>query len=83
MISPWARLAWDLDQDAKAHMTLITAAKTLASRYNAKTKCLRSWDTCVTEKYSFTDPSSDFLVIIVRGSLLFLIWPLLTAFRTI
>ena len=65
MISPWARLAWDLDQDVKAYETLITAAKTLASRYNTKTKCLRSWDTCVTNRYSFTDPSLDFLVIIV------------------
>ena len=67
MISPWARLAWELDRDVKAYETLITAAKSLASRYNANTTCLRSWDTCVTNRYSFTDPSMDFLVIIVSS----------------
>lgn len=65
MISPWAHLAWELDHDVKAYETLITAAKTLATRYNMKIECLRSWDTCVTKRYSFTDPSLDFLVIIV------------------
>jgi hypothetical protein len=65
MISPWARVAWELNRDVKAYETLLTAAKTLGSRYNTKTKCLRSWDTCVTKRYSFTDPSLDFLVIIV------------------
>jgi hypothetical protein len=66
MISPWARKAWEIDHDQRAYETLITAAETLATRYNAKTKCLRSWDTCVTKRYSFIDPSVDFLVIIVR-----------------
>ena len=65
MISPWARLSWELDHDAKAYETLITAAQTLATRYNVKTECLRSWDTCVTNRYSFMDQSLDFLVIIV------------------
>lgn len=72
MISPWARLAWELDHDAKAYETLVVAANTLALRYNARTKCLRSWDSCVTNKYSFTDASVDFLVIIVRSQLSFL-----------
>ena len=68
MISPWARKAWELDHDPKAYETLITAAQTLALRYNEKTGCLRSWDTCVTKRYSFIDPSLDFLVIIVSVS---------------
>jgi hypothetical protein len=69
MISPWARKAWELERDQKAYESLITAAKALAGRYNATTKCLRSWDTCVTKKYAFTDPKEDFLVIIVRAGL--------------
>ncbi|KAH6715699.1 glycoside hydrolase family 88 protein [Leptodontidium sp. MPI-SDFR-AT-0119] len=64
MISPWARKAWELDHDQKAYESLLTAAQTLGSRYNEKVGCLRSWDTCVTKKYSFLDPTKDFLVII-------------------
>ncbi|KAH8596304.1 glycoside hydrolase family 88 protein [Bisporella sp. PMI_857] len=64
MISPWARKAWDLDHDQKSYETLIAAARTLATRYNPVTQCLRSWDTCVTKRYSFLDPNLDFLVII-------------------
>ncbi len=66
MIAPWARKAWDLDHDMGAHSTMITAARTLGARFNAKVQSLRSWDVCVTKRYSFTDPSKDFLVIIVR-----------------
>lgn len=65
MISPWARKAWELDHDQKAYESLLTAAQNLAARYNEKIGCLRSWDTCVTKRYSFMDPAKDFLVIIV------------------
>ncbi|CZR65745.1 related to glucuronyl hydrolase [Phialocephala subalpina] len=64
MISPWARKAWELEHDEKAYESLLTAAQTLGSRYDANVGCLRSWDTCVTKRYSFTDPTKDFLVII-------------------
>jgi hypothetical protein len=69
MISPWARKAWELEGDQQAYQTLITAAQTLAARYNATTRCLRSWDTCVTKRYEFSDPKLDFLVIIVSSEL--------------
>ncbi|KAF8856804.1 glycoside hydrolase family 88 protein [Acephala macrosclerotiorum] len=64
MISPWARKAWELNHDQKAYESLLAAAQNLAARYNEKVGCLRSWDTCVTKRYSFTDPTKDFLVII-------------------
>ncbi|KAH8807805.1 glycoside hydrolase family 88 protein [Xylogone sp. PMI_703] len=64
MISPWARLSWELDRDTKAYDTLVTAAESLARRFNAEVGCLRSWDTCVTNRYKFLDPALDFLVII-------------------
>jgi hypothetical protein len=64
MIQPWARKAWELNQDHKAFDTLVTAARSLASRFNETVGSLRSWDTCVTKRYNFQDPSKDFLVII-------------------
>ncbi|KAJ5812486.1 hypothetical protein N7474_008787 [Penicillium riverlandense] len=64
MIAPWAMQAWNIYHDPTAYNTLVMAAHSLASRFNATTKCLRSWDVCITNRYSFTDPSQDFLVII-------------------
>lgn len=64
MIAPWAMRAWDLQHDTAAYNSLIMAAHSLASRFNVTTQCLRSWDVCITSRYSFTDPSQDFLVII-------------------
>ncbi|KAI9170605.1 glycoside hydrolase family 88 protein [Paramyrothecium foliicola] len=64
MIFPWARLAWTLDHDVLARDTIIRASQTLASRYVPAAGAIRSWDTCTTLRYSFTDPTSDFLFII-------------------
>lgn len=64
MIAPWAMKAWELQRDPTAYNSLVLAAHSLASRFNATTQCLQSWDVCVTNRYSFTDPSKDFLVII-------------------
>ncbi|KAJ5174277.1 Six-hairpin glycosidase [Penicillium canariense] len=64
MIAPWAMKSWDLHRDPAAYSSLIMAAHSLASRFSSTTQCLRSWDTCITKRYSFTDPSMDFLFII-------------------
>ncbi|KAF9886870.1 hypothetical protein FE257_010993 [Aspergillus nanangensis] len=64
MIAPWATKAWSLHRDAQAFSSLVTAAHSLASRFCPQKQAIRSWDTCVTQRYSFTDPSRDFLVII-------------------
>ncbi|KAJ5708156.1 hypothetical protein N7488_007957 [Penicillium malachiteum] len=64
MIAPWAMQSWNIYRDPAAYNTLIMAAHSLASRFNDTTKCLRSWDVCITNRYSFTDPSQDFLGII-------------------
>ncbi|KAK4076755.1 CAZyme family GH88 [Trichoderma aggressivum f. europaeum] len=64
MIFPWAKLAWTLDHDVLARDTIIRASKMLASRYVPATGAIRSWDTCTTLRYSFTDPTKDFLFII-------------------
>ncbi|CAG8084948.1 unnamed protein product [Penicillium salamii] len=64
MIAPWAIKAWELQRDPDAFNSLVMAAHSLASRFSAKTGCLRSWDVCITKRYKYTDPSLDFLVII-------------------
>ncbi|KAM5346350.1 hypothetical protein ACJ41O_009355 [Fusarium nematophilum] len=64
MICPWARLRWELQHDLRSFDTLMRAADTLASRFSETVGCLRSWDTCQTRIYNFTDLQEDFLVII-------------------
>ncbi|KAI1390411.1 glycoside hydrolase family 88 protein [Hypoxylon trugodes] len=64
MIAPWARAAWELENDVRGYDTVITAAKSLASRYSPVVGCIRSWDTCVTKRYSFQDLDKNFLVIV-------------------
>lgn len=68
MIFPWARQAWDLNHDVLAYDTIVRASRTLASRYVGQVGAIRSWDTCITKRYAFTDPKKDFLLIIVSVS---------------
>lgn len=64
MIAPWAMKAWSLHQDSQAYSSLVLAAYSLASRFDARVQSLRSWDVCYTKRYSYDDPSKEFLVII-------------------
>ncbi|KAL3433747.1 Six-hairpin glycosidase-like protein [Aspergillus tetrazonus] len=64
MISPWAIKAWELHRDPQAYSSLVLAAHSLASRFDPRVQSLRSWDVCYTKRYTFTDPTKDFLVII-------------------
>lgn len=64
LIHPWARLGWELDQDAACYKSMVVAAQGLAARFDPRVGCIRSWDTCYTKRYSFADPRDDFLVII-------------------
>lgn len=68
MIAPWARPAWELNHDTRAFETLKLAAKSLVSRFSPTVGLVRSWDTCVTNRYSFQDPNNEFLTVIVRSS---------------
>lgn len=65
MIMPWARPAWELNQDTRALKTLKTAAETLVKRFSGVVGAIRSWDTCQTRTYNYEDPNTDFLMIIV------------------
>jgi hypothetical protein len=64
MIAPWAIKAWELHRDPQAYSSLVLAAHSLASRFDRRVQSLRSWDVCYTKRYTFTDPTKDFLVII-------------------
>ncbi|OJJ95612.1 hypothetical protein ASPACDRAFT_35660, partial [Aspergillus aculeatus ATCC 16872] len=64
MIAPWAIKAWELQHDARAFSTLVLAAHTVARRFCPRVQAIRSWDTCITKRYAFENPSEDFLVII-------------------
>ncbi|KKY14016.1 putative glucuronyl hydrolase [Phaeomoniella chlamydospora] len=64
LIQPWAQLGFELDSAENCLKSLITAAYSLASRFDSKVGCIRSWDTCYTKRYKYDDPSKDFLVII-------------------
>ncbi|CAK7210024.1 hypothetical protein SBRCBS47491_000630 [Sporothrix bragantina] len=64
MLMPWARRAWELNRDGRALATILAGAQTLAARFNPLVGAIRSWDTCVTKVYQYTQPSKEFLMII-------------------
>lgn len=64
IIQPSLRLDWELTGNVESLNSIITAAQSLASRYNDSVKAIRSWDKAVNKRYSFTDMEDNFLVII-------------------
>lgn len=64
MIMPWAQLGWELDGNRRCYESMIAAAYSLASRFDEKVGAIRSWDECSTQKYSYTNTKTAFLVII-------------------
>jgi hypothetical protein len=64
MIQPAFQREWERNKNDKALEVLKTAANALASRFSETAGVIRSWDTAVNKRYSFTDLDSDFIVII-------------------
>ncbi|KAF4307161.1 Unsaturated glucuronyl hydrolase [Botryosphaeria dothidea] len=64
MIQPWAQLGWTLDADRTCFDAMVTAARSLAARFDPRIGAIRSWDRCSTKDYEFHDTEKDFLVII-------------------
>lgn len=64
MILPSFYRHYKLFGNAASKDIIINAAKSLASRWNEKVQCLRSWDTCHTRRLNLDNPSTEFLVII-------------------
>jgi hypothetical protein len=61
---PALRLDWELTGNARSFESILTAAKSLASRYDERVGAIRSWDKQFNHRYSITDKEENFLVII-------------------
>jgi hypothetical protein len=64
IIQPALRMDWELTGNHESLKNVVTAAESLASRYDERVGAIRSWDQAVNNRYSFTDTEKDFLVII-------------------
>ncbi|KAM0334980.1 hypothetical protein ACHAQA_000014 [Verticillium albo-atrum] len=64
MIQPSMRVLWEVSRDKNALQTIITAARSLHSRYNGTVGAIRSWDVLTQHGVNITSQTDDFLVII-------------------
>lgn len=64
IIEPALRRDFELTGSQRSYQSILTAAESLASRYNETTKAIRSWDTFVNNGHNFNDKDKCFLVII-------------------
>ncbi|KAH8660607.1 Six-hairpin glycosidase-like protein [Xylariales sp. PMI_506] len=64
MVQPSMRKRWELLGDIKALDSIITAAQSLHTRYNATAGAIRSWDRLEQDGVSISSMTEDFLVII-------------------
>lgn len=64
IVQPALQKDWELTGNKESLQSVINAAYALASRYDEKVKAIRSWDVAINDRYSITDMSKNFLVII-------------------
>lgn len=64
MIQPSMRVRWEVGRDEKALESIVTAAKSLQTRYNGTVGAIRSWDVLTQHGVNIISPTEDFLVII-------------------
>lgn len=64
IIQPALRMDWELTANPTSLQSVLTAAESLASRFDEKVGAIRSWDTAINKRYSYVDMDVDFLVII-------------------
>ncbi|KAL5118915.1 hypothetical protein ACEQ8H_003238 [Pleosporales sp. CAS-2024a] len=64
IVQPALQKDWELTGNKESLQSIIAAAHALASRYDDKVKAIRSWDVAINDRYSITDMSTNFLVII-------------------
>lgn len=64
IIQPSLRKDWELTSDENSLQAVLTAAKSLASRYGPAVGAIRSWDVLSQTDVSITSMTQDFLVII-------------------
>ncbi|RMZ74670.1 glycoside hydrolase family 88 [Pyrenophora seminiperda CCB06] len=64
IVQPALQKDWELTGNKESFQSVVDAAYALASRYDDKVKAIRSWDVAINDRYSITDMSTNFLVII-------------------
>ncbi|KFY50450.1 hypothetical protein V495_00250 [Pseudogymnoascus sp. VKM F-4514 (FW-929)] len=64
IIQPSLRKDWELTSNETSLQAVLTAAKSLASRYSPAVRAIRSWDVLSQANVSITSMTQDFLVII-------------------
>ncbi|OBT76948.1 hypothetical protein VF21_04149 [Pseudogymnoascus sp. 05NY08] len=64
IIQPSVRKDWELTSNENSLQAVLTAAKSLASRYSPAVSAIRSWDVLSQANVSITSMTQDFLVII-------------------
>ncbi|KAF2018810.1 glycoside hydrolase family 88 protein [Aaosphaeria arxii CBS 175.79] len=64
IVQPALQKDWELTGNPESLQSVVNAAYALASRYDNRVKAIRSWDVAINDRYSLTDMSTNFLVII-------------------
>ncbi|KAH0284547.1 Six-hairpin glycosidase [Aureobasidium namibiae CBS 147.97] len=64
MIQPSMRVRWEVLGDHKALDSIVTAARSLFTRYNANVGAVRAWDVLTQNGVTITDMNENFLIII-------------------
>lgn len=64
IIQPALQRDWELTGNERSLESVLTAAKSLATRFDEKVGAIRSWDQLTTKKHHITSLEDDFLVII-------------------
>ncbi|KAF4984320.1 hypothetical protein FZEAL_471 [Fusarium zealandicum] len=64
MIQPSMRVRWEVLNDTSALESIITAAESLHTRYNAVVGAMRSWDVLAQDGVDIRDMTKNFIVII-------------------
>lgn len=64
IIEPALRLDWELTGNTRSIQSIITAAQSLATRYDKRAKAIRSWDLINKKDVKILSMEEDFIVII-------------------
>lgn len=64
IVQPALRRDWELFGNKQSLISLLTAAESLASRYDERVGAIRSWDSFKNAHHNITSMDEDFLVII-------------------
>ena len=64
LIMPAFQKVWELTGNKDSLDTIVTAAHSLATRFDPRVKAVRSWDSLVNKRQNITNQETNFLVII-------------------